>query len=205
MRLIIYFLAITLMSYRILMLYIVFQKLINCDNVTFFLFFAILCLWRCEDYIYAFAQKGIYFELIIKLIIIKQHHYSRFFLKVSPSEVHISTYCSGFICLPGAYLNSSIVSDDGNLKISSYDLRRAGHPSKQTRRCKCVCYKISLSLRPLDICYLHECNVFELKTRKKICKFVMFCRSPSLSEDEFETFTGKLELTLDKALIKILS
>ena len=33
----------------------------------------------------------------------------------------------------------------------------------------------------------------------------MFCRSPSLSEDEFETFTGKLELTLDKALIKILS
>ena len=64
-----------------------------------------------------------------------------------------------------------------------------------------MCYKISLSLRPLDIRYLHECNVFELKIRKKIGKFLMFCRSPSLSEDEFETFTGKLELTLDKALI----
>ena len=38
---------------------------------------------------------------------------------------------------------------------------------------------------------------FEIKFGGKICKIITFLRSPSQSKDDFDTFTGKLELTLD--------
>ena len=62
----------------------------------------------------------------------------------------------------------------------------------------CVYYRNSLPLKALAIFYWQECIVFELKIGNKFCKIVSLCRSPNQSQDEFETFTNKLELILDK-------
>ena len=96
------------------------------------------------------------------------------------------------------YLDSSILSDDKNLEIPGYDLIRADHPSNSKRGGVCVYYRNSLPLKILDIFYLQECIVFELKIGNKFCKIVSLYRSPNQSQDEFETFTNNLELILDK-------
>ena len=99
--------------------------------------------------------------------------------------------------MPERYLNSSIPSDDNNLEIPGYGLIRADQPFNSKRGGVCVYYRNSLPLKILDIFYLQEGIVFELKIGNKSCKIVYLYRSPNQSQDEFETFTNNLELILD--------
>ena len=112
--------------------------------------------------------------------------------------MYIIIYNYDVICLSETYLDSSILSDDNNLEIPGYDLIRADHPSNSKRGGVWVYYRNSLPLKILDIFYLEECIVFELKNCNKFCKIVSLYRSPNQSQDEFETFTNNLELILDK-------
>ena len=123
---------------------------------------------------------------------------SHSFIKVSLLKAYMTIYNYDFICLSETYLDSSIPSDDNNLEIPGYDLIRADHPSNSKREGVCVFYRNSLPLKILDIFYLQECNVFELKIAKKFCKIESLYRLPNQSQDEFETFTNKLEIILDK-------
>ena len=121
--------------------------------------------------------------------------------KVSLLKAYIAIYNYDVICLSETYLDSSIPSDDNNLEIPGYDLIRAEHPSNSKRGGGCVYYRKSLLLKILDIFYLQESIVFELKTGNKSCKILSLYRSPNQSQDEFETFTNNLELILDPFLV----
>ena len=61
----------------------------------------------------------------------------------------------------------------------------------------CNYFKNYLPLKVLDIQLLQECINREIKFADKICNFVSFCRSPSQSKNEFESFANNLELNLD--------
>ena len=52
----------------------------------------------------------------------------------------------------------------------------------------------------INIHYLNECIIFEIKFGDKICNFISLYRSPSQSEDDFGNFCNNFELTLDAAL-----
>ena len=119
-------------------------------------------------------------------------------VKVSLLKMYIIIYNYDVICLSETYLDSSILSDDNNLEIPGYDLIRAHHPSNSKQGGVCVYYRNSLPLKILDIFYLQECIVFELKIGNKFCKILSLYRSHNQSQDEFETFTNNLELILDK-------
>ena len=80
------------------------------------------------------------------------------------------------------------------MEIPGYDLIRADHRSNSKRGDVCVYYRNSLPLKILDVFYLHECIVFELKIGNKFCKTA----KPNQSQEELETFTSNLELMLDK-------
>ena len=84
------------------------------------------------------------------------------------------------------------------MEILGYDLIWANQPSNSKRGGVCIYYRNSLPLKILDIFYLQECIVFELKIVDKLCKIVSLYRSPNQYQDEFETFTNNLELILDK-------
>ena len=71
------------------------------------------------------------------------------------------------------------------------------NPSNTKRGIVCIYYKCSLPLRVINIGYLHECLSFELQIGDKICKFVALYRSPSQSQDNFETFADNFETTLE--------
>ena len=120
------------------------------------------------------------------------------FTKVSLLSAYISVHKFDIICLSETYLNSEIPSNDENLEIAGYNLVREDHPSNSKRGGVCVYYKSSLPFRVINVEYLHESISFELRIGGKCCKFSCLYRSPSQTQDEFETFLKNFELNLDK-------
>ena len=88
-------------------------------------------------------------------------------------------------------------NNDDKLQIPGYTLIRSDHPSNTRCGGVCICYKSSLPLRVINIGCLHECLSFELQIGDKICNFVAIYRSPSQSQDDFETFADNFEMTLE--------
>ena len=101
------------------------------------------------------------------------------------------------ICLSETYLDSTTPNDDGKLQIPGYTLICSDHPSNIKRGGVCIYYNSSLPLRVINIGYLHECLSFELQIGDKICNFLALYRSPSQSQDDFETFADNFEMTLE--------
>ena len=77
---------------------------------------------------------------------------------------------------------------------------RSDHPSNTKRGGVRIYYKNYFPLRVININYLNECIVLDIKLGDKICSFVVLYRSPSQSSDEFECFSKNLELTLDRVM-----
>ena len=76
----------------------------------------------------------------------------------------------------------------------------ADHPSNNKRGGVCIFYRTNLPLRVLNISYLSECITFEVSTGNKVCRFIHLYRSPSQTQDEFQTFKSNLNLNLDALL-----
>ena len=74
---------------------------------------------------------------------------------------------------------------------------RSDHRSNTKRGGVCLHHKNYLPLRVLNISYLKECLKFELKIGDKSCNFIALYRFPSQSQDDFETFSDKFEMTLE--------
>ena len=55
-------------------------------------------------------------------------------------------------------------------------------------------------MRVLNISYLSECITFEISIGNKICRFFHLYRSPSQTQDKFQTFKSNLKLNLDALL-----
>ena len=86
------------------------------------------------------------------------------------------------------------------MEIPGYNLVRSDHPSNKKRGGVCIHYKIYLPLRIININYLNECVRFELMVGDKLCNFIALYRSPSQSQDQFESFKENLELNLESAV-----
>ena len=87
--------------------------------------------------------------------------------------------------------------NNDNLDIDGYNMVCSGHPSNTKHGGVCIYFRNYLPLRVININYLNECIVFDIKVGNKICSFVVLYRSLSKSSDEFESFSKNLELTLD--------
>ena len=121
------------------------------------------------------------------------YDYSKLFLLNSYNSLHKFD----IICLSETYLDSDTPLNDDNLEISGYTLVRSDHPSNTKRGGVCLYYKNNLPLRVINIGYLNECLTLELTVGDKTCNFVVLYRSPSQSQDEFETFSDNFKMTLD--------
>ena len=99
---------------------------------------------------------------------------------------------------PANYLNPEIPSDDKVLQIPGYNLVKEDHPSNSKRGGVCVYYKSSLPFRVINVKYLQESILFELRIGCKCCKVSYLHRTRSQAQDEFETFLKNFELNLDK-------
>ena len=109
----------------------------------------------------------------------------------------MSVHKFDIICLSETYLDSTVPLDNDNLVISGYNLIRSDHPSNTKRGGVCLYYKNYLPLRVLNISYLKQCLNFKLQIGDKSGTFIALYRSPSQSQDDFETFSGNFEMTLE--------
>ena len=117
-------------------------------------------------------------------------------MKISLLKAYITVHKFDIICLSETYLDSSTRHDDENLEIPGYDIARADHPTNTKRGGVCIYYKKCLPLRVLNIIFLNECINFELRIGDKTCNFIVLYRSPSQSQDVFESFYENFERTL---------
>ena len=120
------------------------------------------------------------------------------FAKLVLLKTYNSVHKFDIIFLSETNLDSNILPDDSNLEIPGYNLVRSNHPSK--RGGVCIYYKSYLPLRIININYLKECVRFEVMVGDKLCNFIALCRSPSQSQDQFESFQENLELNLESAV-----
>ena len=97
-----------------------------------------------------------------------------------------------------AYISVHITCYSENLEILGYNPVKEDHPSNSKRGEVCVYYRSSLPFRVINIKYLHESFSFELRIGRKCWKFSCLYRSPSQTQDEFETFLKNFELILDR-------
>ena len=99
-------------------------------------------------------------------------------------KAYLSVHNMDTLCLFETCLDSSVPTDDGNLKIYGYSSVRADHPSNPKRGAVLLYYKSYLLLKLIAVKYLHECINFELRIREEICKFLSLYRSPSQNSDD---------------------
>ena len=95
------------------------------------------------------------------------HNYAKFFLL----KAYIVVYKFDKVRISERYLDSSIASDDGNLKISWYHLIRSEDPTNSKRGGVCICYKSIILLTVFNIHYLQEFISFKLKISGKLFQF----------------------------------
>ena len=120
-------------------------------------------------------------------------NYNKLFLL----RAYIAVHKFDVIFLSETCLDSTVASDNENLEITGYNLIRSDHPANTKRGGACLYYKTCLPLKVLDIQYLNQCINFGLKIDDKLCTFVALYRSPSQSQDNFETFVDNFELNLE--------
>ena len=127
------------------------------------------------------------------------------YAKVLALKAYISTYkydfiCDTFICETFPFLDSSFESDDKDLMLMAiiwFDLI-----TQVTLRGGGVCfyYKESLPVRLVDITFLPECLVYEIKIQNKKGYVAIMYRSPSQSSIGFESFLTGFEHMLSSVL-----
>ena len=118
-------------------------------------------------------------------------------VKVSLLQAYNSIHNYDLICLSETYLDSSASLDDNTLSIQGYNLVRADHPSNTKRGGVCIYYKETLAIRFLDInSILSECLLCEINIDGKKGYLATLYRSPSQTQEDFETFLYQFEKLL---------
>ena len=83
-------------------------------------------------------------------------------LKVFLLEGHNTVHKYDFICISETYFDSSVESEDDDLRINGYKLIRMDHPMNTKRGGVCMYYKESLVVKMINISYLQECLLCEV-------------------------------------------
>ena len=103
-------------------------------------------------------------------------------------------------CLLESFLDSSIVTENSNLKINGYKMVRADHSNNIERGVFAHITK-SLPVRNFNSSYLSEYLTLEVTINNKKGYVITLYRSPSQTPDEFDSFISNLE----KLLINVTS
>ena len=117
------------------------------------------------------------------------------FTKLTQLKAYNSIYKYDFICLSETYLDSS--TPDNLIEIEGYKLIRADHPDNIKRGGVCIYYKESLPIRVISTPYLKEALLLEMDYNNKKVMISVIYRSPSQTNDEFDTFLSNLQLLLN--------
>ena len=81
--------------------------------------------------------------------------------------------------------------------MEGYKLIRADHPNNIKRGGVCIYYKESLPVRVISIPYFNEALLLEMSCNNKKVMVSVIYRSPSQTNDEFDTFLSNFQMLLN--------
>ena len=90
-------------------------------------------------------------------------------LKVSLLEAYNTVHKYDFICYGKKYFDSSVESDDDDLRINGYKLIQMDHPLNTKTGGVCMYYKESLVVKMINISYLQECLLCKVVIDNRGC------------------------------------
>ena len=116
------------------------------------------------------------------------------YVKISLLEAYNTVHNFDIICITETFLDSDNSSDDQRLSLEGYIMIRSDHPSNTKRGGVCIFYKENLPfVRRIDIGYLDECIVGEIKVKNSKCFVTCVYRSPSQTPDEIDHYLSCFE------------
>ena len=95
---------------------------------------------------------------------------------------------------------SSVENTEIHIEGFSHEVFRKDHPDDKCKGGVCLYYKENLPITNLEI--IEETIVCKINVRRKKAYFVVVYRSPSQTDDEFDLFIDKLELTIENIQAK---
>ena len=116
--------------------------------------------------------------------------------KVNLLEAYNAINKFHIICLSESFLDSSILTENNNLKINGYKMMRADHPNNVKRGGVCAYVRETLPFRNFSNSYLSECLTLEVTISNRKVYVITLYRSPSQTSDEFQSFISNLEKLL---------
>ena len=117
-------------------------------------------------------------------------------LKVSLHEAYNTVHKYDFICISETYFDSSVESEDDNLRINGYKLIRMHYPMNTKRGGFCMYYKESLVVKIINISYLQECLLCEIMIGNTRGCIALIYRSPSENSLGFQHIISGFEQLL---------
>ena len=118
------------------------------------------------------------------------------FSKLIQLQAYNSIYKYDFICLSETYLDSS--TPDNLIEIEGYKIIRADHPGNTKRGGVCIYYKESLPVRVISTPYFKEALLLEMSYNNKKVMVSVIYRSPSQTNDDFDTFLSNFQMLLNE-------
>ena len=81
--------------------------------------------------------------------------------------------------------------------MEGYKLIRADHPNNIKRGGVCIYYKESLPVRVISVSYFNEALLLQMSYNNKKVMVSVIYRSPSQTNDEFDTFLSNFQMLLN--------
>ena len=95
------------------------------------------------------------------------------------------------IHLSDTFIDSSILTENNNLKLNGYKMVKADHPNNVKRGSMCAYVRASLPVRNFSNLYLSKCLAVTILIIKGYV--ITLYRSSSQTSDKFDSFISNLE------------
>ena len=116
--------------------------------------------------------------------------------KVNLLEAYNTVNKLDILCLSESFLDSSILTENSNLKISWHKMVRTDHPNNLKRGGVCAYIRECLLVRNFSNSYLSECLTLEVTISNKKGYVITLYRSPSQTSNKFDSFISNFEKLL---------
>ena len=119
-------------------------------------------------------------------------------LKITLLEAYNTVYNYDVIAISESQLRSSVENTEIHIEGFSYEVFRKDHPDDKCKGGARLYYKENLLIsREKNLEIIDETIVCKINVRRKKAYFVVAYRSPSQTDDEFDLFIDRLELTME--------
>ena len=119
-------------------------------------------------------------------------------LKITLLEAYNTIFNYDVSAISESQLRSSVENTEIHIEGFSHEVFQKEHSDDKCKGRVCLYYKENLPItREQNLEIIDKTIVCKINVRRKKAYFVVVCRSPSQTDDEFDLFIDRLDLTIE--------